>query len=218
MLLGRRRIHPAPSKGLFPFLNASGSSFKDVEQDAVLHVAFASKKRIAGGGFTDYTARYGAMRDQDGRTLRDSLLESLANEPLAAPPTEFTPLESLTAYEDAIPKDQREEINRVAEKLHLVPQLDIPMIALSNGQQRRARILRQLIRHPKLLLLEDPFGEVSSTISPLASHQSSRSGRRTAAIALHFTGAVEFKTGPLCCARVEAPRSDARVDNARSRR
>ncbi|KIM26881.1 hypothetical protein M408DRAFT_174708 [Serendipita vermifera MAFF 305830] len=170
MLLGRRRISPVPSKGLYPFLSISGQSSKDLEQGAVLHVAFASKKRIAGGGFTDYTARYGAMRDQDGRTLRDSLLESLANEPLAAPPTEFTPLETRAAHENAIPKDQCQEIDQVAEKLHLVPQLDLPLIALSNGQQRRARILRSLIRHPRLLLLEDPFAGLDVVQRPLLSN------------------------------------------------
>jgi ABC-type sugar transport system ATPase subunit len=156
-------MDPVPPKGLFPFLQDPASpikSSKEVEQDTILHVTFAAKKRVVGGGFTDYTARYGAMRDQDGQTLRESLLESLMNEPLAAPPTEFTPRTSGSSQEnqEAVPKVQRDEIEHVASRLHLVPQLDIPMVALSNGQQRRARILRQLIRHPRLLLLEDPFG------------------------------------------------------------
>jgi ABC-type uncharacterized transport system ATPase subunit len=55
--------------------------------------------------------------------------------------------------------DQRKEISRIAELLNLLPQLETPMVALSNGQQRRARILRQLIKRPRILLLEDPFGE-----------------------------------------------------------
>ena len=188
MLLGRRKIHPVPSKGLFPFL----SDWKDSERDAVLHVAFASKKRITGGEFTDYTARYGAMREQDSQTLRDSLLESLANEPLAAPPTEFTPVEVLEAHKEAIPRDQREEIDRVAEKLHLVPQLDIPLIALSNGQQRRARILRQLIRHPRLLLLEDPLGESCSNAYMPFLIRSSRSRCCSTTIAFQLTGKFEL--------------------------
>jgi ABC-type sugar transport system ATPase subunit len=156
-------MDPVPPKGLFPFLQNPGpsiESFKEVEQDTILHVTFTSKNKVVGGGFTDYTARYGAMRDQDSKTLRESLTESLLNEPLVAPPTEFTPRISGSSQTDdqAIPKVQRDEIEQVASRLHLVPQLDIPMIALSNGQQRRARILRQLIRHPRLLLLEDPFG------------------------------------------------------------
>jgi ABC-type sugar transport system ATPase subunit len=155
-------MDPVPPKGLFPFLHGQSPPMepsRGVERDAILHVTFASKKdKVVGGGFTDYTARYGAMRDQDGQTLRESLLESLTNEPPSAPPTEFTPGTGASPGEESVPKVRRDEIERVASRLHLVPQLDIPMIALSNGQRRRARILRRLIRHPRLLLLEDPFG------------------------------------------------------------
>jgi len=150
-------MDPVPPNGLFPFLKDSSASLEpheDIEQDTILHVSFAPKKRMVGGGFTDYTARYGAMRDQDGQTLRESLLESLTNAPLVAAPAEFTP----QTDDKVASREQREELEQVASRLRLVPQLDIPMIALSNGQLRRARILRQLIRHPKLLLLEDPFG------------------------------------------------------------
>jgi ABC-type multidrug transport system ATPase subunit len=151
-------MDPVPPN-LFPFLQHPDPSSKAVEQDTILHVTFTSKTKVVGGGFTDYTARYGAMRNQDSQTLRESLMESLSNEPLVPPPTEFTPrrIGSSQADDQAIPKVRR-EIEQVASRLHLVPQLDIPMIALSNGQQRRARILRQLIRHPRLLLLEEPFG------------------------------------------------------------
>jgi ATPase subunit of ABC transporter with duplicated ATPase domains len=151
-------MDPVPPK-LFPFLHHPSPSSKAVERDTILHVTFTSKTKVVGGDFTDYTARYGAMRNQDSRTLRESLMESLSNEPPVAPPTEFTPrmVGSSQANDQAILKVRR-EIEQVAARLHLVPQLDVPMIALSNGQQRRARILRQLIRHPRLLLLEEPFG------------------------------------------------------------
>lgn len=43
------------------------------------------------------------------------------------------------------------------------------MIALSNGQQRRARILRQLVKHPRVLLLENPFAGLDVIQRPLLS-------------------------------------------------
>jgi ABC-type sugar transport system ATPase subunit len=123
-------------------------------------VAFASRKNIvAGGQFTDYTARYGAMRDQDRQTLRENLLESLSHAPPPPPPTEFAPTQGFEERLEISVREVNQDIDKLAEQLHLSAQLEVPMIALSNGQQRRARILRQLIRKPKLLLLEDPYGE-----------------------------------------------------------
>jgi ABC-type lipoprotein export system ATPase subunit len=99
------------------------------------------------------------MRDQDGQTLLENLLESVSREPSPLPPTEIKKGPRITEIKDPSLMDQRKEISRIAERLNLLPQLEVPMIALSNGQQRRARILRQLIKHPRILLLEDPFGE-----------------------------------------------------------
>ena len=102
------------------------------------------------------------MRDQDGQTLRESLIESLSQDPPPRPPTEFdmpdvTDAQSLESLAEIQRKASK--IDVLAERLRLLPQLDIPMIALSNGQRRRARILRQLIKEPLMLLLEEPFGE-----------------------------------------------------------
>jgi ABC-type molybdenum transport system ATPase subunit/photorepair protein PhrA len=99
------------------------------------------------------------MRDQDRQTLRENLLESLSHAPPSPPPTEFTPTQGFEERLEISVREVNQDIDKLAEQLHLSAQLEVPMIALSNGQQRRARILRQLIRKPKLLLLEDPYGE-----------------------------------------------------------
>jgi ABC-type uncharacterized transport system ATPase subunit len=127
------------------------------------------------------------MRDQDSQTLRDRLLEQLSLEPPPPPPTELErigihshPRQQHTANQDvhtlrsesstdAIKRQQNQIIDQIAERLNLGPQLDIPMIALSNGQQRRARILRQLIKHPRVLLLENPFAGLDVIQRPLLS-------------------------------------------------
>ncbi|KAG8811533.1 hypothetical protein FRC17_002410, partial [Serendipita sp. 399] len=174
MLLGKRRIQPRSSNGLFPFLEPGSPSVTpptEFRKDNVLHVAFTASKPIATAGeFTDYSARYGAMRDQDRQTLQESLLESLSQDPAPPPPTEFTPRDNPSFREGAeILNAQVAVIQDMAAKLGLLAQLDIPFIALSNGQQRRARILRQLIRHPRILLLQDPFAGLDYIQRPILS-------------------------------------------------
>ena len=45
----------------------------------------------------------------------------------------------------------------LVDKLELRELLDLPMIALSNGQTRRARIVKAILRRPELLLLDEPL-------------------------------------------------------------
>lgn len=153
--MGNRRIDPISSNGIFPFLNVDHAGIQN--HDAVLHVSFASRGRIIGGGFTDYSARYGAMREEDKQTLRETLLLSLSIDPPPPPSTEFTESD-VQAIKEESAKLHNADIEALAESLRLSPQLDVPFVGLSNGQRRRARILRQILRHPRLILLEDPFG------------------------------------------------------------
>lgn len=43
------------------------------------------------------------------------------------------------------------------EKLGLERLLDLPLVALSNGQMRRARIVKALLSKPGILLLDEPL-------------------------------------------------------------
>jgi energy-coupling factor transporter ATP-binding protein EcfA2 len=157
VLRSRLRLKPSPLDGIFPFLhhNTKGA----LGHDAVLHVSFAPQqdRRISGGGgFTDYSARYGALWDEDRKTLRESLLEALSLDPPPPPSTEFdTPRKGPSDEEKT--RRWNERIEDLADQLYLVDKLDLPTVALSNGQTRRARILRQLLKKPMLLLLDEPF-------------------------------------------------------------
>lgn len=122
MLLGHTRISPPPPAGLYPFLTAAQRD----PHDLIAHVSFVPQRLATGGAFYDFTARYGAVREQDRVTLR----------------------EWLQVVDDTL-----------AEALDLRHLLDLPLVALSNGQTRRARILRALMRTPppQILLLTEPL-------------------------------------------------------------
>ena len=109
--------------------------FKDL--DAFSKCKFVSFRHSGGsnGGFYDYTAKYGAMRDGDGKTLRESFDEVEAGK----------------------------EKDALLEQLGLKELLDVPVIALSNGQTRRARIAKAILHRPEVLLLDEPLSEFLST-------------------------------------------------------
>ncbi|GAA5827324.1 hypothetical protein JCM3770_000344 [Rhodotorula araucariae] len=96
-------------------------------------IQFVSFKTRLGrsGAFDDYTARYYSIRDEDKLTVRQHLREA-------------------TGAGDAA-------IEQQARALRMETFLDLPLITLSNGQTRRARILRALLAQPELLILEEPF-------------------------------------------------------------
>ncbi|KAF8608444.1 P-loop containing nucleoside triphosphate hydrolase protein [Ceratobasidium sp. AG-I] len=122
MLLGHTRVAPPPPGGLYPFLTAAQRN----PHDLIAHVSFAPQRSASGGAFYDFTARYGAVREEDRITLR----------------------ESLGAVDNAL-----------AESLDLKKLLDLPLVALSNGQTRRARILQALMNTPapEVLVLTEPL-------------------------------------------------------------
>jgi ABC-type molybdenum transport system ATPase subunit/photorepair protein PhrA len=45
----------------------------------------------------------------------------------------------------------------LTESLGLKHLLDLPLVALSNGQTRRARIVKALLEQPEILLLDEPL-------------------------------------------------------------
>lgn len=145
MLLGHLRIAPPPPDGMFPFLSqTSGSSWDPL--DCVSIVSFGNRRRAAGSAFYDYTARYGAVREEDRITLRQSMFPETH-------PQEF----NTRPQKQSTPLSDHELFYHLVEKMELGPLLDLPLIALSNGQTRRARIIKAIILKPELLLLDEPL-------------------------------------------------------------
>ena len=139
-----------------PFLTKKG---KDPLTSVTL-VSFANRARAHGGGFYDYTARYGAVRDEDRITLRQSMFpETIPREKFefedddaVEPPPPISP-EKLAFFE------------RLVDALGLQELLDLPRVALSNGQTRRARIISALLKQPELLLLDEPLSKSTFLLS-----------------------------------------------------
>lgn len=158
MLLGHLRVSPAPPPpdGMFPFLSQPSSGMSRDPLDCVSIVSFGNRRRAAGGAFYDYSARYGAVREEDRITLRQTMFpETLPQEFDTGPQREYVPLSE---------KDQ-EFFDRIVENLQLGPLLDLPLIALSNGQTRRARIIKAILSKPELLLLDEPLSMSPSIYS-----------------------------------------------------
>ncbi|KAJ7648180.1 P-loop containing nucleoside triphosphate hydrolase protein [Mycena polygramma] len=145
MLMGHLRIHPLPPPpaGLFPFL--SDAAEQRDPHDCVSMVSFANRSS-AGGAFYDYTARYGAVREEDRITLRQSMF-----------PETIHDLKSQSRIALEPPSTDHKLFDYLVQKMGLNDLLDLPRIALSNGQTRRARILKALLAKPRLLLLDEPL-------------------------------------------------------------
>ncbi len=55
-------------------------------------------------------------------------------------------------------------IDAVVDQFHLAALLDLKLLKLSNGQQRRLRIAKGLLKRPALLLLDDPFSGLDTAM------------------------------------------------------
>lgn len=159
-LRGHLRLAPSPPLpgGLFPFLS-------DPPRDAhkaVALVSFAHRPQSTGSAFYDYTARYGAVRDEDRITLRESVFgeyDFLNIRPRAQVETKKPEELAAESAKKAIFED-------LTVKLGLVPLLDLPLVALSNGQTRRARIVKAVMSQPELLLLDEPLTGLDANNRP----------------------------------------------------
>ncbi|KAH9018388.1 P-loop containing nucleoside triphosphate hydrolase protein [Lactarius pseudohatsudake] len=154
-LLGNTRISPPPPAGPLPSLSLNSRS----TNEAVCLVSFAHRPRASGGAFYDYTARYGAVREEDRLTLRQSMFleeSGLIRDSIKS----FIIDRSATGHEqeDTILRaERRRRFEELIDKLGLKDLLDLPLVALSNGQTRRARIVKALLEQPDILLLDEPL-------------------------------------------------------------
>ncbi|WWC94911.1 hypothetical protein V866_001763 [Kwoniella sp. B9012] len=187
-LLSRHRIHPLPPPpGPFPhitsLLSSSSSSTGEISSyKPIRHLAFS--RPPSSGEFTDFTARYGALQEEDKLSFRETLLSTLH------------------------PTPSNDEIERVAGLMKITKLLDLPMVSLSSGQTRRSRIAASLLTKPVLLILEDPMAgldipsrkEVSHTLGELNDSGDIRivlvlRGKGTGDVPDWITNVVEVKDG-----------------------
>lgn len=148
------RINPPPPGGPLPSLSLRSRPINE----AVYLVSFAHRLRASGGAFYDYTARYGAVRDEDRVTLRQSMFpEEFGLEQNSI--GHFIVDRSHCEPEDATLRIEKRarRFEELTDKLGLKDLLDLPLVALSNGQTRRARIVKALLEQPDILLLDEPL-------------------------------------------------------------
>jgi ABC-type sugar transport system ATPase subunit len=148
------RINPPPPGGPLPSLSLRSRPINE----AVYFVSFAHRPRTSGGAFYDYTARYGAVRDEGRVTLRQSMFpeeSGLVRDSIDC----FFVDKSHHKLEDATLRIEKRSrrFEELTEKLGLKQFLDLPLVALSNGQTRRARIVKALLERPEILLLDEPL-------------------------------------------------------------
>ena len=79
-----------------------------------------------------YSERYEAYRDADDMTLRDWLLARMGDL-------------------------DNNKLHKTSQALGVDKLLDGSLMNLSNGQQRRARIVKALLHDPEMLLLDEPY-------------------------------------------------------------
>lgn len=139
---GARRYPILASLPLRPRPPGQGPPREAEIDDVIQYVHFRTRLAQTGSGFQDYTARYYAIRDEDKVTLRESLRASLP-------------------YFEGSTESDDEFIERLATTLRVESLLDHPLVTLSNGQNRRASILRGLLHRPELIILEEPFSALS---------------------------------------------------------
>ena len=148
------RISPPPPGGPLPYLSLRSRPINE----AVYLVSFAHRSRASGGAFYDYTARYGAVRDEDRVTLRQSMFPAEFGLVKDSIESSFVDKSHQELEDTTLRLEKRaQKFEELTEKLELKQLLDLPLVALSNGQTRRARIVKALLEQPEILILDEPL-------------------------------------------------------------
>lgn len=142
-----------PAARTFPFLASDEIDKKDhrlrVPSQAIQYVGFnPAKGQGAGGGIRGayLSARYESHREETDW----SLLQYLKGD------TELNPAEDADRVHVS-----KTFLQQIISSLRLGKLLSMPVSNLSNGQTRRARIAKAVLRKPELLLLDDPFSTLN---------------------------------------------------------
>jgi ABC-type multidrug transport system ATPase subunit len=86
------------------------------------------------------------MFPEESGLIRDSIKTFIVDKPLRERQDASSKLEA-----------RARRFEELIEKLGLSHLLDLPLVALSNGQTRRARIVKALLERPDILLLDEPL-------------------------------------------------------------
>jgi ABC-type sugar transport system ATPase subunit len=131
----------------YPYLKEKGLRRKDSRQSSpsnvIQYVGFDNARGDL--GLSDVQGAYLSARYESRREITDfSLLDYLHGR---------TELNAIAHCEKI--DDQR--LSTVMQDLQLVDLANMAVSSLSSGQKRRARIARQLLRKPEIVLLDQPF-------------------------------------------------------------
>ncbi|KAJ5747174.1 uncharacterized protein N7511_008870 [Penicillium nucicola] len=113
--------------------------------NAIRYIGFnAEGEESLGGSRGAYlSARYESYREDTDWTVDQYLRGETSSNPMEGESAGLIPSEDI--------------YKRVCSRLHLSQLMDMPVANLSNGQTRRARIAKALLRRPEVLLLDEPF-------------------------------------------------------------
>jgi ABC-type cobalamin/Fe3+-siderophores transport system ATPase subunit len=81
-------------------------------------------------------------------------------DPLAVSPSD-KPKVKKRVFEDVVKLSDEDKalFDTLVKEMDLERLLDLPLIALSNGQTRRARIARAVLAKPEIILLDEPLSQ-----------------------------------------------------------
>ncbi|KAJ6043415.1 uncharacterized protein N7446_001614 [Penicillium canescens] len=173
ILRGRDVCLPANARS-YPYLLLDKVAAKDPRlrsvSNAIRYIGFSGEGSEAIGGTRGayLSARYESHREETDWTVEQYLRGQ----------TSLNPMEGENA--GLVPHEQF--FKQIMTHLHLQKLLDMPVANLSNGQTRRARIAKALLRRPEVLLLDEPFmgldpattRSISGLLHNLAERQSPR--------------------------------------------
>lgn len=140
-----------PTARSYPYLLTDEIAKKDTRLrwpgTAIQYIGFSGEGSGAIGGTRGayLSARYESLREETDWTVQQYLKGQTSLNPLEEDREGDIGSEKLPFFAD------------VVKELQLKPLLSLPVASLSNGQTRRTRIAKALLRKPELLLLDDPF-------------------------------------------------------------